>query len=151
MRWNEGITLLERGLATKVCPRGSQGVAIALGPKARKAWKRAGSLRLTSGPRILATRPTITDQHRRPVSLFLVSAYAPDTSQSPEERSKIPQFREKKLLTAQRPRTYTHPTRPIKLLGPPYPSPQPAPTGYAPVVYVARCRHVPRGGTLDLT
>ena len=95
VRENEGITFLEHGLATKVCPRGSQGVAIALGPEARKAWERAGSLRLTFGPRILATRPTAVDQRRRPVSLFLVSAYAPDTSQSPEERGKNPQFNEK--------------------------------------------------------
>ena len=54
--------------------------------------------------------------------------------------------RKKKLLTAQRPRTNTHPTRPVKLLGPPRAYPQPAPTGQAPVVYVARCRHVPPGG-----
>ena len=134
VRENKGITVLEHGLATKVCPRGSLGVAIALGPEARKAWERAGSLRLTFGPRILATRLTTVDQHRRPVSLFLVSAYAPDTSQSPEERGKNPQFREKKLLTAQRPRTYTHPARPIKLLGPPHAYPQPTPAGQAPVV-----------------
>jgi hypothetical protein len=50
-----------------------------------------------------------------------------------------------KFLTAQRPRTYTHPTRPIKLLGPPHAYPQPAPTGQAPVVYAARCIHVPPG------
>ena len=62
-----------------------------------------------------------------------------------QERGKNPQFREKKLLTAQRPRTYTHPTRPIKLLGPPHAYPQPAPTGQAPVVYAARCLHVPPG------
>ena len=146
VRKSEGITFLEHGLATKVCPRESQGVAIALGPEARKACERAGSLRLTFGPQILATRLTIMDQHRRPVGLFLVSAYAPDTSQSPEERGKNPQFREKKLLKAQRPRTYTHPTRPIKLLGPPHVYPQPAPTGQAPVVNAARCLHVPPAG-----
>ena len=70
-----------------------------------------------------------------------------------QERGKNPQFREKKLLTAQRPRTYTHPTRPIKLLGPPHAYPQPAPTGQAPVVYAARCLHVPPGSNswLDMT
>ena len=125
VRENEGITFLEHGLAMKVCPCGSQGVAIALGPEDRKAWERAGSLRLTFGSRILATRLTIMGQHKRPVSLLLVSAYAPDTSQSPEERGKNPQFREKKLPTAQRPRTYTHPTRPLKLLGLPHAYPQP--------------------------
>ena len=66
---NKGITFLEHGLATKVCPRGSQGVAMALGPEARKAWERAGSLRLAFGPRILATRLTIMDQRRRQVTL----------------------------------------------------------------------------------
>ena len=145
VRENQGITFLEHGLATKVCPRGSQGVAIALGPEARKAWERAGSLRITFGPRILATRLTIMDQRRRPVSFFLASAYAPDTSQSPEERGKNPQFRDKMLLTAQRPRTYTHPARPIVLLEPPHAYPQPAPTGQAPAVYAARCLHVSPG------
>ena len=46
VRENEGTTLLKQGMAMKVCPRGSQGVAIALGPKARKARDRAGLLRL---------------------------------------------------------------------------------------------------------
>ena len=50
VRENEGITLLEHGLATKVFSRGSQRVAIALGPVARKALERAGSLRLTFRP-----------------------------------------------------------------------------------------------------
>jgi hypothetical protein len=36
-----------------------------------------------------------------------------------------------KLLTAPRPRTYTHPTRPVILLGPPSALAQPAPTGQA--------------------
>ena len=63
VRENEDITFLERRLATKVCPCGSQGVAIALGPEVRKAWDRAGSLSLTFGPRIQATRLTVMDQH----------------------------------------------------------------------------------------
>ena len=134
---NEGITLLEHGLATTVFPRGSKGVAIALGPEARKAWKRAGSLRLAFGPRILATRLTIMEQYKRPVSLFLVSAYAPDASQLPEERGKN-QFRKRKFPSAQRPRTYTHPTRTPKLLGPPH-------AYHSPVVYAARCLHVTPG------
>ena len=36
-----------------------------------------------------------------------------------QEQGKNPQFRERMSLAAQRPRTYTHPTRPIKLLSPP--------------------------------
>jgi hypothetical protein len=64
-----------------------------------------------------------------------------------------PEIQREKVLTAQRPCTYTHPTRPIKLLGPPHEYPQPAPTGQAPVVYAARCLHVPLGSNsrLDLT
>ena len=53
--------------------------------------------------------------------------------------------RERKMLIAQRPRTYTHPTRLIKLLGPPHAYPQPAPTGQVPVADAARCLHVPPG------
>ena len=56
-----------------------------------------------------------------------------------------PAIHREKLLTAQRPRTYTHPTRPIKLLGAPNAYRQFAPTGQAPVVYAARCLHVPPG------
>ena len=37
VRGNEGVTFLEHGLATKVCPCGSQSVAIVLKPEARKA------------------------------------------------------------------------------------------------------------------
>ena len=58
-----------------------------------------------------------------------------------------PAVQREKVPTAQRPCTYTHATRPIKLLGPPHEYPQPAPTGQAPVVYAARCLHV----LLDLT
>ena len=59
VRENEGITFIEHELATKVCPCGSQGAAIALGPEAMKAWERAGSLSLAFGPRIL-TKPSWT-------------------------------------------------------------------------------------------
>ena len=40
---NEGITFLKHGLAVKECHRGSQGVAIALSPAARKAWEPGGA------------------------------------------------------------------------------------------------------------
>ena len=55
VREHEGITLIEHELVAKVRPRGSQGAAISLGPEARRAWERAGSLRLTFGPRIMGT------------------------------------------------------------------------------------------------
>jgi hypothetical protein len=40
---------------------------------------------------------------------------AVECANAQQERGKNPKSREKKLLTAQRSRTYTHPTRPIKL------------------------------------
>ena len=80
-----------------------------------------------------------------PSQLLPRERVSPDTSQSPEKRDKNPKSRERKLLTAQRLRTYTHLTRPIKLLGPPHAYPHPAPTGHAPVGYAARCLHVPPG------
>ena len=85
MHRNEGFTFLEHGLAEKVCHRGSQGVAIVLSPDARKAWERAGSLRMTFGERILATRLIVLDSQKRPLTIFLVSAYAPDSSRPVEE------------------------------------------------------------------
>ena len=63
VRGNEGITFLEHGLETKVCLRGSQGVAVALRPEARKAWERAGSLRLTFGR---SANPGNTTHHHGP-------------------------------------------------------------------------------------
>lgn len=83
---NEGFTFLEHGLAEKVCHHGSQGVAIALSPDARKAWERAGSQRLTFGDRILATRLIVLDSQKRSLTIFLVSAYAPDSGRPVDER-----------------------------------------------------------------
>ena len=82
---NEGFTFLEHGLAEKVCHRGSQGVAIVLSPDAREVWERAGSLRMTFGERILATRLIVLDSQKRPLTIFLVSAYAPDSGRPVEE------------------------------------------------------------------
>ena len=53
---HNGDLILNPGPPEKLCNRGSFGVAIALGPRARKAWDRAGSIVLYFGLRIMATR-----------------------------------------------------------------------------------------------
>ena len=59
--------------------------------------------------------------------------------------------REGKVLIAQRPRTYTHPTRPIKLLGCRMHTSNPPPTG-RPLWFTLRAAFMfPRGVTLDST
>ena len=70
MQGNEGHAFLEHGLAEKVCRRESQDLAIALRPDARRAWERAVPQRLTSGPRILATRLIAVDPAKRPLTIF---------------------------------------------------------------------------------
>ena len=82
----QGYTFLGHGLAEKECRRGSQGVAIVLCPYARRAWERAGSQRLTFGPRILATRLIVVDPTKRPLTIFLVGAYAPDSGRPDDEK-----------------------------------------------------------------
>jgi len=83
---NEGHAFLEHGSAEKECRRGSQGVAIALSLDARRAWERAGSQRPTSGPRILTTRLVAVDPAKRPLTISLVSACAPDSGQPGDEK-----------------------------------------------------------------
>jgi len=85
-RANEGYLFIEHGLKEKECHRGSQGVAIVLSPAARKSWELAGSQVLKFGARILATRLKIVDTMKRPLIIFLVSAYAPDSGRSSNER-----------------------------------------------------------------
>ena len=77
---NNGYTFLHNGLDVKPCARGAQGVAIVLGPDARIAWEKAGSQQLYFGTRIVATRLKLIDATNRSLDIFLVSAYAPDSS-----------------------------------------------------------------------
>ena len=82
---NRGLTFLHGGLAARQPKRrATQGVAIVLGPEATKAWELAGSRVLRFGTRIIATRLKLLDSARNPLTIFLVSAYAPDSSQKPE-------------------------------------------------------------------
>ena len=53
---NNGWLLVTHGLKTKICKRGSQGVAILLSPEAKLAWKKAGEEVHTFGDRIVAVR-----------------------------------------------------------------------------------------------
>jgi exonuclease III len=81
-RWqNQGITFLHRGLATRRPGRRAvQGVAIVLSAAARDAWISAGSKVCFFGKRIIATSLQIVDPAGRPFLIYLVSAYAPDSS-----------------------------------------------------------------------
>jgi len=84
---NNGFVFIHNGLAEKPCSRGAQGVAVVLGPEARKAWEKAGCVRFDFGSRIVAVRLEIaqSDRKRRPVTIFLVSSYASDSSRPAEE------------------------------------------------------------------
>ena len=84
---NDCYVFIHNGLVEKPCPRGAQGVAVVLGPEARKAWEKAGCLRSDFGSRIVAVRLEIaqSERKRRPVRIVLVSAYAPDSGRPAEE------------------------------------------------------------------
>ena len=83
-----GWTLLRHGLKDKVCARGSQGVGILLSPEATKAWTEAGTQLNSFGPRIMSTRLKVKDNKARPLTIYLVSAYAPLASASLVERQR---------------------------------------------------------------
>jgi hypothetical protein len=73
-------------VSPKNCKRGALGFAIVLSAEAWKAWERADSKILYFGPRILATRLRLHGtSRRRPLTLFLVSAYAPDSGKPQAE------------------------------------------------------------------
>ena len=83
---NNGWLLVTHGLKTKICKRGSQGVAILLSPEAKAAWKKAGEEVYTFGERIVAVRLQQKDAKGRKRIIFMVSAYAPTTSSTKEVR-----------------------------------------------------------------
>ena len=83
-----GWALLRHGLKDKVCARGSQGVGILLSPEATKAWTEAGTQLNSFGPRIMSTRLKVKDNKARPLTIYLVSAYAPLASASLVERQR---------------------------------------------------------------
>ena len=85
--WRSGVGCLENGQCRlfhagldedQQCRRGSQGVAIVLGPQGVDAWRAAGSVVHSDlGARVIAARMIVQDIHKRDVGLFLISAYAP--------------------------------------------------------------------------
>jgi exonuclease III len=83
-----GWTLLRHGLKEKVCARGSQGVGILLSPPATAAWTEAGAQMLSFGPRIVSTRLRVKDNKARPLTIYVVSAYAPLASAPKAERDR---------------------------------------------------------------
>ena len=86
---NNGFVFLHNGLEQKPCARGAQGVAIVLGPEARLAWEKNGCQRLHFGTRIVATRLQIYNGLNRPLTIFLMSAYAPDSGRPFEEHEEF--------------------------------------------------------------
>jgi len=65
----------------------ARGLAVVLGPEARKAWEKAGCQRPDFGSRIVAVRLEIAQsgRKRRSIMIVLVSAYAPDSGRPTEE------------------------------------------------------------------
>ena len=100
---NEGYAFIHNGLESKPCARGCQGVAIVLGPEARRAWIKGGCQILYFGTRIVATRLCLEDSLRRPLIIFLVSAYAPDSSRPREEHEDF-EVQKQKCYQSVRPR-----------------------------------------------
>ena len=84
---NENCRLFLAGLSEEDMKsnRGEQGVGIALSQRGVEAWKEAGSiLHNDLGGRIIALRLKLRDEKKRPVSVFLVSAYCPVGNADPE-------------------------------------------------------------------
>ena len=77
---NQGWMLIHHGLKEPVCKRGSQGVAVLLSPEAKVAWEKAGGEISRFGDRILAVRLQTKDGAGRKRIVYLVSAYAPVSS-----------------------------------------------------------------------
>jgi hypothetical protein len=81
---------IHHGPKEKLCRRGSLGVSIALSKDAKKAWEQAGCTQMYFGLRILATRlKVLSKQGKTVMDIYLVSAYAPDSGKSQEERDEF--------------------------------------------------------------
>ena len=74
-------TFLGVGPPEQLSRRGSCGTGIILSPEATSAWKAAAgtspNLFCDFGPRIIALRMLVFDEHQKPLYLFMISAYAP--------------------------------------------------------------------------
>ena len=81
---NDKFLLVQRGIGVQEAKaregkRGHVpgGVAIVLSPEAVEAWKKAGSEIISFGERIVAVKLLFYDLKKKPVRVFLVSAYSP--------------------------------------------------------------------------
>ena len=83
---SRGFALIHNGLASKVCRRGSLGVAIVLSPLAKRAWEQGGSKVHFFGDRIIAARLQLEGMVGKPLIIVLVSAYAPHSGSTLEEK-----------------------------------------------------------------
>ena len=77
-----GWTFVTHGLKTAVCKRGSGGVGILLSPEAKVCWQKAGGDYFTFGDRILALRLLMRDEKGRTAFTWIISAYAPVSSET---------------------------------------------------------------------
>ena len=83
-----GLCMISNGVPPSevTSNRGSKGVAIVLSNDGILAWKAGGSESHTDlGPRIVALRLLLKDNHNRDVGVFLVSAYSPVGNSTIEE------------------------------------------------------------------
>ena len=83
---DDGYVTINHGPDEKLCRRGSLGVMVVLSPEAVKAYERGGSMRQTYGLRVLSVKLVLLDDKKREVKLRVVSAYAPTSAASKEEK-----------------------------------------------------------------
>jgi hypothetical protein len=81
-----GCVVLNHGPELKPCKRGALGVAVVLSPEAAIAWGRSGNKLVYFGERIICIRIQIEDEFEKTLRLFIVSAYAPDSSRPQIEK-----------------------------------------------------------------
>ena len=84
-----GYIILNHGPEIKPCKRGALGVAIVLSPIAVRAWEKGGSKVEYFGERIIAVRLQLEDSIGKPLSLYIASAYAPDSSRPQSEKDQF--------------------------------------------------------------
>ena len=73
----DGVRIIAAGLDEQT-GRGSQGVAIMLGPESLECWRAAGyELHTDFGARVIALRLLLSDKKNNEIGMFLISAYAP--------------------------------------------------------------------------
>jgi len=82
----DGYVTVNHGPKEKLCRRGSLGVMIVLSPAAVEAYVRGGNRRQAYGLRVLALDLVMLDGKDRPVKMRVVSAYAPTSQATAQEK-----------------------------------------------------------------